>query len=93
MVSPPAHGSVLCSDGEVEGSECTFNCDLGFRLQGVNSVRCQDTEVWDDSFPICEGLFSGFYLCLLLIRFWIAVLSFVKVLIQYTLALLILSCL
>ena len=48
-VAAPAHGIVQCSNGDQFGSDCEFQCDHGFVMQGSPSVSCLDTGSWTAS--------------------------------------------
>ena len=38
------------------GSVITYNCDYGYRLNGVKSRICQENGVWSDDDPKCEAI-------------------------------------
>ncbi|XP_076450356.1 sushi, von Willebrand factor type A, EGF and pentraxin domain-containing protein 1-like isoform X2 [Babylonia areolata] len=52
----PAHGHVTCTSGDVEGSECTITCDVGFELKGADKLTCLSTEQWDFPLSTCEAI-------------------------------------
>ncbi|KAK7466019.1 hypothetical protein BaRGS_00037420, partial [Batillaria attramentaria] len=48
-----AHGLLNCTRNDVEGSDCTVNCDEGYEPRGQNPVTCNGTE-WTAGVPSCE---------------------------------------
>ena len=53
------NGNYECTNKELDGSECNFRCDEGFRLTGAATVNCGGNE-WDAEIPRCipNSLFS-----------------------------------
>jgi len=53
-------GSGTCSDGNSYGSVCQFQCDLGYYLNGMDSIECNDDTVlsgaWTGSVPTCDAI-------------------------------------
>ncbi|KAL8570681.1 hypothetical protein ACOMHN_039116 [Nucella lapillus] len=47
------HGSME-GDDNTFGGEFLFECDEGYRLDGVDSVVCLESGRWDDALPVCE---------------------------------------
>ncbi|XP_041479272.1 sushi, von Willebrand factor type A, EGF and pentraxin domain-containing protein 1-like [Lytechinus variegatus] len=50
---------VSCPNGNIRGSECSFACTTGYRLDGTDSITCQKVDnagEWTDSAPICVVL-------------------------------------
>nr|XP_043899235.1 P-selectin [Solea senegalensis] len=55
-LSPPPHGSCLCSGPHGEfsfGSQCTSNCEEGFVLNGTAVTECTYLGTWNRDFPRC----------------------------------------
>ncbi|XP_028259918.1 P-selectin [Parambassis ranga] len=55
-LTPPAHGSVVCSDlhGEFSfGSLCMLSCVEGFNLNGTNNTECTSMGTWNREIPHC----------------------------------------
>ncbi|XP_060604935.1 sushi-repeat-containing protein SRPX-like [Ruditapes philippinarum] len=44
---------VLCTDGYIYGSECTFECFDGYETIGSATATCQQNETWDNT-PMCR---------------------------------------
>ena len=44
-------------------SVVTYTCDVGYRLQGVNSRTCQSNGQWNGSVPQCISEFIVFCVC------------------------------
>ncbi|KAL8601942.1 hypothetical protein ACOMHN_008434 [Nucella lapillus] len=62
LLLPPTNGHVSCTSGHVEGSKCTFDCSMGYRVQGHSSLTCLGSGQWNRTAPKCEAdlsLFSG----------------------------------
>jgi len=54
----PADGS-LSTDMVVFDTTVTVACDVGFKHadgQLVKFVRCQDSQIWNDTFTDCQGI-------------------------------------
>nr|XP_009858194.1 P-selectin-like [Ciona intestinalis] len=55
----PENGAVGCSDSNMAGSVCTFECDSGYAMEGSDTSTCQDdgdgdTEgLWSSPAPVC----------------------------------------
>ncbi|XP_041477909.1 sushi, von Willebrand factor type A, EGF and pentraxin domain-containing protein 1-like [Lytechinus variegatus] len=58
-LSASAPLQVTCPNGAIRGSVCTFDCSVGYRLQGQRSTECQKTGSagsWDQPSPTCQIL-------------------------------------
>ena len=58
-LSPPVNGSITsCSSGILglgyEGDTCSFTCNTGYGLIGVNPRTCQSDGSWSGSDDVCE---------------------------------------
>ena len=60
-IIPPDHGSVTCTRSNNYGSTCSYSCDLGYQLNGVDDIdgtnerSCQDDETWSGTAPTCQS--------------------------------------
>ncbi|KAK7477575.1 hypothetical protein BaRGS_00031180, partial [Batillaria attramentaria] len=52
----PDHGHVTCSQGYVEGSQCTVTCDEGYEVTGQATLTCTGNETWDSPPPVCTAV-------------------------------------
>nr|XP_018667440.1 sushi, von Willebrand factor type A, EGF and pentraxin domain-containing protein 1-like isoform X1 [Ciona intestinalis] len=54
----PNFGSVSCSFGSYQGSECHFSCDYGYRLpsQAIYPAICMRNGLFNASAPTCEKI-------------------------------------
>ncbi|XP_076471526.1 P-selectin-like isoform X2 [Babylonia areolata] len=55
-LAQPANGHVTCTSDHVEGSECSFNCDEGYKVQGRSSLTCLGKRQWNSDAPTCEAV-------------------------------------
>lgn len=57
----PDNGKVTCDNRENLNSNCTFSCDVGYRLDGNHTRTCIDDNngdalgMWTDETPTCTG--------------------------------------
>ncbi|XP_069718571.1 P-selectin-like isoform X2 [Phaenicophaeus curvirostris] len=59
VLNAPDHGELNCSHlhGEFTfGSTCTFSCQTGFALMGMESRECMATGSWTGDAPRCEAI-------------------------------------
>ncbi|XP_030583792.1 P-selectin [Archocentrus centrarchus] len=57
-LTPPAHGSLVCSDSHSEfsfGSRCTSSCVDGFFLTGTADTECTSAGAWSRGMPDCKA--------------------------------------
>lgn len=54
--SPPSHGYISCSHGNIYGSDCNVNCLPGFELEGAQTSRCQQNGQWSGDQPVCSAV-------------------------------------
>ncbi|KAM9761548.1 sushi, von Willebrand factor type A, EGF and pentraxin domain-containing protein 1-like [Menidia menidia] len=63
-----------CSEALTElhpNSTCSFSCEPGFELQGLNTAKCSETGEWDEALPTCiavqcpalQDIENGFISC------------------------------
>ena len=58
-LSTPANGEITsCSSGRVgvghEGDTCSFTCNIGYGIIGINPRTCQSDGNWSGSDVVCE---------------------------------------
>ena len=59
-----------CSDDNNYDSKCQVSCDIGFKLKGSKSRKCEETGDWNGNRTACEGdYFTGFVNDKLQVRF------------------------
>ena len=46
IVTAPAHGTAICTNADLFGSDCSFGCKKGFVMQGSPLISCLDTGAW-----------------------------------------------
>ena len=51
-LTAPKHGEVSCNEKELNGSQCEFSCNVGYRLIGPSIITC-DNVSWSNQPPIC----------------------------------------
>ena len=51
---PPNNGTVSVPSGTNLGAEVTFDCNIGFRLDGNTNNVCQSSEHWEPGTPTCQ---------------------------------------
>ena len=51
----PTNGLFQCTneDTGMAGSNCTFSCNPGYELQGVQNGTCLANHTWSDGLPFC----------------------------------------
>lgn len=53
----PDNGNVSCDGDGQQGSVCKYECDVGFRLQGMDAAECvkanDEEAMWSSIPPIC----------------------------------------
>ena len=56
----PSHGTVNCSFGSYQGSECHFICDAGYALSPNSQypVMCMRNRQYNGSTPACQRKYS-----------------------------------
>jgi len=52
--SAPQHGNVSCSTLDQFGSQCSYDCNYGYKLVGSNTRVCQESGAWTGIQPVCE---------------------------------------
>ena len=53
----PGNGSILSETlGSNYTSVVTFECVLGFELNGAPAIECLSTENWNDTEPTCDPI-------------------------------------
>ena len=55
-LTAPDNGEVVVN-GMASGDTATYSCDMGFELDGVNTVTCEDDGVWSVGPPVCRREF------------------------------------
>ncbi|XP_076346234.1 sushi, von Willebrand factor type A, EGF and pentraxin domain-containing protein 1-like isoform X1 [Tachypleus tridentatus] len=45
---------VIHKDKYIPGDYIQFQCDEGFRLQGVSTLKCQENGKWNGAIPVCQ---------------------------------------
>ena len=50
----PENGNVVTSGNGV-GDVGTYSCDSDFILKGSDTTTCEDTGMWSEEMPTCEG--------------------------------------
>ena len=45
-------------------AELVFECEEGFRMVGVNKLRCMESGNWSNSMPICEYIPPSMNMCI-----------------------------
>jgi len=51
---PPKNGTVSVPSGTTLGAEVTFECNIGFKLDGNASNVCQPSKHWEPGTPNCQ---------------------------------------
>ena len=59
-LSTPANGSITsCSSGRggvsYEGDTCSFTCETGYGIIGIDPRTCQSDGSWNGSDTVCEN--------------------------------------
>jgi len=58
----PENGEISCDDSNKYGSVCSFTCNDGFVLLGMQNLTCEGNEnnsingTWNGDTPFCEGI-------------------------------------
>ena len=55
-LTAPANGQVVVN-GMTPGDTATYSCDMGFELDGVETVTCGDNGAWSARPPVCRREF------------------------------------
>ena len=50
-----AYGNIHCSNANLYMSTCTFDCEVGYELEGEPTTTCQANKTWSTSFPQCSS--------------------------------------
>ena len=53
-LASPADGSVITPTGTEFGDIATYSCNMGYNLNGVETVTCQADATWTQTPPICD---------------------------------------
>ena len=48
----PANGKVVVN-GTFPGDTAMYSCDMGFVLEGVDTITCEDDGAWSAGPPVC----------------------------------------
>ena len=58
ILSTPSNGGMSCSSGRVgvgyEGDTCSFTCNTGYELTGIDTRTCQSNGSWNGTVSICR---------------------------------------
>ena len=57
----PENGKVVTTGNGV-GDVATYSCDGDFMLKGSETRTCENTGMWSEEMPMCEGNFGCFFL-------------------------------
>ena len=49
----PLYGSISCPSGHAFGASCSFECNLGYDMIGIDVVQCLSNQQWNDTLPFC----------------------------------------
>ena len=52
----PENGQVVVN-GTTPGDTATYSCNLGYQLEGVDTVTCGDDGAWSAGPPVCRREF------------------------------------
>nr|XP_002129893.1 P-selectin-like isoform X1 [Ciona intestinalis]XP_026692609.1 P-selectin-like isoform X2 [Ciona intestinalis] len=52
----PSNGFMTCDKGNYIESECSFRCNVGYRLEGSETSVCQNDETWSNAAPECQPI-------------------------------------
>ena len=55
-LTAPDNGEVVVS-GTSPGDTATYSCNMGFELEGVDTVTCGDDGIWSAGLPVCRREF------------------------------------
>nr|XP_009861089.1 E-selectin [Ciona intestinalis] len=60
-IDAPENGNVVCSDLNNADSTCTFTCNAGFSMVGLQATRCisngnSDVGRWSNPAPVCQSI-------------------------------------
>ena len=59
-LSAPLNGiPPTCTNDNKFGSDCSFTCDVGYKLNHTDNLQCVETGTvigrWNNKEPVCEG--------------------------------------
>ena len=72
----PLYGQVICTAGNIFGSQCSYSCHTGYRLvAGSSSRTCQHDDVFSGSPATCAGgciqyVFTKYSYCSIITSGW-----------------------
>ena len=53
----PENGQVVVN-GTTPGDTVTYSCNLGYQVEGINTVTCGDDGTWSAGPPVCRREFQ-----------------------------------
>lgn len=52
-IGDPIYGLIHCPEGQAFGVSCSFTCNPGYDMIGVDTVQCLSNQQWNNTLPFC----------------------------------------